>query len=151
MLQQHPRVVPLYVSLMAMEWGLFVWGMERRPSQDWNEAPRIDWRQVGKRERRPRGLWPRDRFMGCLDSGRAGVESRVGWAMLLQSRLSYYNEDWKFCCGLAFLSAPHSAKSWSFAVTFRNNLKLLHSRWIALFLQAVLFGTRTVTRESKRA
>src|ERR1700758_2592546 len=25
MLQQHPRVVPLYVSLMAMEWGLFVW------------------------------------------------------------------------------------------------------------------------------
>src|ERR1700739_3656375 len=65
MLQQHPRVVPLYVSPMAMEWGLFVWGMERRPSQDWNEAPRIDWRQVGKRERRARGLWPRDRFMGC--------------------------------------------------------------------------------------
>ena len=25
MLQQHPQVVPLYLSLMAMEWGLFVW------------------------------------------------------------------------------------------------------------------------------
>src|SRR5437879_8548451 len=24
MLQQHPRVVPLYLSLMAMEWGLFL-------------------------------------------------------------------------------------------------------------------------------
>src|SRR5208283_1856995 len=25
MLQQHPQVVPLYLSLMAMEWGLFIW------------------------------------------------------------------------------------------------------------------------------
>ena len=25
MLQQHPQVVPLYISLIAMEWGLFVW------------------------------------------------------------------------------------------------------------------------------
>ncbi len=25
MLQQHQQVVPLYLSLMAMEWGLFVW------------------------------------------------------------------------------------------------------------------------------
>src|ERR1700755_3207351 len=25
LLQQHPRGVPLYVSLMAMGWGLFVW------------------------------------------------------------------------------------------------------------------------------
>ena len=25
MLQRHPQVVPLYLSLMAMEWGLFVW------------------------------------------------------------------------------------------------------------------------------
>src|SRR4030081_641838 len=25
MLQQHPQVVPLYLSLIAMEWGLFIW------------------------------------------------------------------------------------------------------------------------------
>src|ERR1700757_3861500 len=91
MLQQHPRVVPLYVSLMAMEWGLFVWVWRGGLRKTGTKLRELNWRKVGKRERRPRGLWPRDRFMGCLDSGRAGVESRVGWAMLLQSRLSYYN------------------------------------------------------------
>src|ERR1700687_4364200 len=109
MLQQHPQVVPLYVSLMAMEWGLFVWvwrgGLRKTGTKlreliggKWASAKDCSWTAASRSVYGPLGLWPS--WRGIAGSGSA---------MLRQSRLSYHDEDWKFCCGLAFLSAPDSA------------------------------------------
>ena len=63
---------------------------------------------------------------------------------LTTTRIGNFAVDWRFY-------QRRIAKSWSRGYFQKQFEAFTHSRWIALFLQAVLFGTRTVTRESKRA
>src|ERR1039457_4944712 len=57
--------------------------------------------------------------------------------MQFPSRHICRSERWKFSSGLAFLSVPDSARSGYFQRQFET---FTGNPWIALFLQAVLFG-----------
>jgi hypothetical protein len=85
MLHRHPQVVLLYLSLIAMEWGLVVW------------------RKVDKRQRCARGCWLGAGFMGGLGDRRPGVESlvrcrpcRVHPDFLAATSIGNSPLDWRF-------------------------------------------------------
>jgi membrane protease YdiL (CAAX protease family) len=141
MLRHHPHVVPLYLSLIAMEWGLFtyVWkGGLRRTGTKLSEL-------IG-------GRWAsaQDVLVDCgLALGLWGtwaVIARVwdrsfgaGRAASIQSLLPQRAVEillWMGVCISAGFCEELVFRGY-FQKQFEN---FSHSRWVALFLQAVLFG-----------
>jgi membrane protease YdiL (CAAX protease family) len=141
MLEQHPHVVPLYLSLIAMEWGLFVWvwrGGLRRTGTKLSEL-------IG-------GKWVNAKDV-LVDGGLAfGL-----WAVWTLANMAWYR----------WLGPGHGASIQTYLpqraleillwigvsvsagfceeLVFRGYFQkqfeaLTHSRWVAVFLQAVLFG-----------
>lgn len=100
-LEQHPHVVPLYLSLIVMEWGLlfYVWkGGLRRSGTKLREL-------IGGRWRSPKDV--------AVDAGLA-LGLWTVWMIV---------ERVRFACGLRYPSVPGFAKKWSFAATSKGNLK----------------------------
>jgi membrane protease YdiL (CAAX protease family) len=141
MLQQHPQVVPLYLSLMAMEWGLFVW------------VWRGGLRKTGTKVRELIG----GRWASAKD-----VLVDCGLAFALWGGWTLVDLAWN-----RWLGSGHAASIQTFLpqraleitlwigvcvsagfceeLVFRGYFQkqfeaFTHSRWIALGLQAVLFG-----------
>jgi hypothetical protein len=102
MLQNHRQLVPLYLSLIAMEWGLFVYvwrGGLRRTGTKLSEV-------IG-------GKWGSAKEVS-VDCGLA-LALWAGWRLIEMSwdrwwglgrrppsRLFYRSAPWRFYCGLAF-------------------------------------------------
>jgi len=141
MLQQHPNVVPLYLSLMAMEWGLFVWvwrGGLRRTGTMVGELIGGRWASV------------KDVSVDCgLALGLWAVWTLVertwsrwlgpGHAASIQTFLPRRGLEIALWIGVS-ISAGF-CEELVFRGYFQKQFEVLtHSRWIALFLQALLFG-----------
>jgi membrane protease YdiL (CAAX protease family) len=141
MLQQHPHVVPLYVSLIAMEWGLFVWvwrGGLRKTGTKLRELIGGNWASA------------KDVLVDCglalgLWAGWTLAELAwnrvfgVGHAASIQIYLPQRGLEILLWVGVS-ISAGFCEE-----LVFRGYFQkqfaaLTHSRWIALFLQAALFG-----------
>src|ERR1700676_4326083 len=148
MLQQHPQVVPLYLSLIAMEWGLFVWvwrGGLRKTGTKLRELIGGKWasaKDVLVDCGLALGLWSAWTLAELAWNRGFGV----GHAALIQTFLP--RRGLEILLWWAVPSAPDSPKSWSFAVTFRNNSKLLHTvAGLRCSYRLSCSGSRTVTRE----
>ena len=141
MLQQHPQVVPLYLSLIAMEWGLVVWvwrGGLRRTGTTVRELIGGRWasvRDVSVDCGLALGLWAVwtlvqrtwDRWLG------------PGHAASIQTFLPQRGLEIAFWIGVS-ISAGF-CEELVFRGYFQKQFETFtHSRWIALLLQAVLFG-----------
>ena len=138
---QHPHVVPLYLSLIAMEWGLFVWvwrGGLRKTGTKLSEL-------IG-------GKWASAKDV-LVDCGLAlGVWTAwtlaerawnrgfgVGHAASIQTFLPQRGLEILVWVGVS-ISAGF-CEELVFRGYFQRQFKAFtHSLWIALFLQAVLFG-----------
>jgi uncharacterized protein len=140
-LQQHPHLVPLYLSLIAMEWGLFfyVWkGGLRRSGTKLREL-------IGGRWRSPKdvavdaslaiGLWTVwmsvekgwDRWFGPTHA--ASIQT------FLPRRAS------EILLWVAVSVSAGICEELVFRGYFQRQFEVFtRSRWIALFLQAALFG-----------
>jgi uncharacterized protein len=141
MLQQHPQVVPLYLSLIVMEWGLFVWvwrGGLRRTGTTVSELIGGRWasvKDVSVDCGLALGLWAFwtlvqrtwDRWLG------------PGHAASIQTFLPQRGLEIALWIGVS-ISAGF-CEELVFRGYFQRQFETLtHSRWIALLLQAVLFG-----------
>lgn len=141
MLQQHPQVVPLYLSLIALEWGLFLWvwkGGLRKSGTKLSEL-------IG-------GKWvsARDIAVDCglgLSLWAAWTLIEMGWdrwlgtghAASIQTLLPQRALDILLWIGVS-VSAGF-CEELVFRGYFQRQFEgFTHNRWIALFLQAVLFG-----------
>jgi membrane protease YdiL (CAAX protease family) len=141
MLQQHPNVVPLYLSLIAMEWGLFffVWkgGLHRtgtKPSDliggRWTSA-----RDVLVDAALALGLWG---FWTLLET------SWVRWfgsdrAAAIQTLLP--RRALEILLWIAVSVSAGICEEFVFRGYFQKQFEAFtHSRWIALLLQSLLFG-----------
>jgi membrane protease YdiL (CAAX protease family) len=140
-LQQHPQVVPLYLSLMAMEWGLFVWvwrGGLRRTGTKLSDLIGGRWEST------------KDVLLDCgLALGLWAVWTLVemGWNRWLGPGHAASIQTFLPQRGLEILLWIGVSISAGFCeeLVFRGYFQkqfetFTHSRWIALFLQAVLFG-----------
>lgn len=141
MLQQHPQVVPLYLSLMAMEYGLavFVWkGGLRRTGTRLSEVIGGKWTSA------------KDVLVDC------------GLALGLWSVWELVERSWNHWHGASHAASiqtylPQRAleislwlgvclcAGFSEELVFRGYFQkqfeaFTHSRWLALLLQSVLFG-----------
>jgi membrane protease YdiL (CAAX protease family) len=141
MLQQHPQVVPLYLSLMAMEWGLFVWvwrGGLRGTGTMLRELIGGRWASI------------EDVFVDCgLAIGLWAVWTLVemtwsrwlgrGHAASIQTFLPQRGLEILLWIGVS-ISAVF-CEELVFRGYFQKQFETLtHSRWIASVMQAVLFG-----------
>jgi membrane protease YdiL (CAAX protease family) len=141
MSQQHPNAVPLYLSLIVLEWGLFlyVWrGGLRRTGTKLHELIGGRWASA-KDVLVDFGLALA--FWGiCLLIDRAwGHWSGNGHAASIQTLLPQRALEIILWVGLS-LSAGF-CEELVFRGYFQKQFETFaHSRWIALFLQAVLFG-----------
>jgi membrane protease YdiL (CAAX protease family) len=140
-LQHHPQVVPLYVSLIAMEWGLFVWVWRaglRRTGTTVRELIGGRWTSV------------KDVSVDCgLAFGLWAVWTLVertwnrwlgpGHAASIQTFLPRRGLEILLWIGVS-ISAGF-CEELVFRGYFQRQFETFtHSRWIALLLQAVLFG-----------
>ena len=141
MLQQHPQVVPLYLSLMAMEWGLFVWvwrGGLRRTGTKLSELIGGRWASVKDvlvDGGLALGLWGGWTLVEMAWNRWLGPGPAASIQTLLPQRALEI---------LLWIGVSISAgfcEELVFRGYFQKQFETLtHSRWIALFLQAVLFG-----------
>jgi membrane protease YdiL (CAAX protease family) len=141
MFEHHPQVVPLYLSLIAMEWGLFVWvwrGGLRETGTTVSELMGGRWASV------------KDVSVDCgLALGLWAVWSLIertwdrwlgpGRAASIQNFLPQRGLEIALWIGVS-VSAGF-CEELVFRGYFQKQFEVFtHSRWIALFLQAVLFG-----------
>jgi uncharacterized protein len=140
MLQQHPRVVPLYLSLIAMEWGLFyyVWKGLRSSGTKLRDLIGGQWksaRDVVVDAGLAVGLWAvwiviekvLDRWFGAAHA--ASIKT-----LLPQRAIEIFL--WIGVC----ISAGF-CEELVFRGYFQKQFEgFTHSRWIALVLQSLLFG-----------
>jgi uncharacterized protein len=140
-LQRHPQVVPLYLSLMAMEWGLFVWVWRDGLCKTGTKLREL----IG-------GKWAsaRDVFIDCglaLGLWAAWTLVELAWnrgfgsghAASIQTFLPQRGLEILLWIGVS-ISAGF-CEELVFRGYFQKQFEAFtHSRWIALFLQAVLFG-----------
>ena len=141
MLQQHPQLVPFYLSLIAMEWGLFVWvwrGGLRKTGTTVSELIGGRWASI------------RDVLVDCgLALGLWVIWTLVemAWkrwlgpshAASIQTFLPQRAVEIVLWIGVS-ISAGF-CEELVFRGYFQKQFEVFtHSRWIALFLQAVLFG-----------
>jgi uncharacterized protein len=142
MLQQHPQVVLLYLSLMAMEWGLFVWvwrGGLRKTGTKLRELIGGKWasaRDVLVDCGIALGLWSVWNVAELAWNRAFGV----GHAASIQTFLPQRGLEILLWVGVS-VSAGF-CEELVFRGYFQKQFETFtRSRWIALFLQAVLFGT----------
>ena len=141
MLQQHPQVVPLYLSLMAMEWGLFLWvwrGGLRKTGTKLRELIGGKWvsaKDVLVDCGLALGLWAAWTLAELAWNRGFGV----GHAASIQTFLPQRGLEILLWVGVS-ISAGF-CEELVFRGYFQKQFEAFtHSRWIALFLQAVLFG-----------
>jgi membrane protease YdiL (CAAX protease family) len=140
MLQQHSSMVPLYLSLLAMEWGLFLYVRKGLLLRGFSVRELVGGRWTSARgvlldfilALGIWGLWTLiqllwDRWSGPSHAAsiqillpRGGVETMLWIAVSVSAGI---------CEELAFRGYFQ-----------RQFATLAHSRWIALFIQAALFG-----------
>jgi uncharacterized protein len=140
-LQQHPHVVPLYLSLIAMEWGLFlyVWkGGLRRSGTTLRELIGGRWgsvKDVAVDAGLALGLWTVwiivekgwDRWVG------------LGHAASIQTFLPRRASEILLWVGVSVSAGV--CEELVFRGYFQRQFEVFtRSKWIALFLQAALFG-----------
>ncbi len=140
MLQQHPHVVPLYLSLIVMEWGLFyfVWKGLCRSGTKLSELVGGRWanaKEVLVDASLALGLWAiwilvervMDRWLGS------------GHAASIQTLLPQRVVEILLWIGVSISAGI--CEELVFRGYFQRQFHAYtHSRWVALFLQAVLFG-----------
>jgi CAAX protease family protein len=141
MLQQHQHVVPLYLSLIVMEWGLFyfVWkGGLGRTGTKLSELVGGRWanaKEVLVDARLALGLWAIWMFVERVMDRWLGLGHAVSIQTLLPQRVVE---------NLLWIGVSISAgicEELVFRGYFQRQFHAYtHSRWVALFLQAVLFG-----------
>jgi membrane protease YdiL (CAAX protease family) len=141
MLQQHPQVAPLYLSLIAAEWGLFYWvwkGGLRRTGTKIGDL-------IGGRWSSPKDVLTDFGIAIVLWGGWSLVERAgdrlmgPGHAASIQTLLPQRALEIVLWIGVS-ISAGF-CEEFVFRGYFQRQFQALsHSRWIALFLQAVLFG-----------
>ena len=141
MLGQHPRLVPLYFSLIALEWGLFVYvwrGGLRRTGTKLNELIGGKWTNA------------KDVLLDCgLALGLWAVWKLVetawnrwlgpGHAASIQAMLPHRAVEILLWIGVS-ISAGFCEELVFRGYFLKQFEAFAHSRWVALFLQAVLFG-----------
>ncbi len=141
MLQHHPQMVPIYLSLMAMEWGLvlYVWrGGLRRTGTQLSEVIGGKWTNA------------KDVLVDCglaLGLSATWKLAEMAWnrwlgaghAASIQSYLPQRALEILLWIGVS-ISAGF-CEELVFRGYFQKQFEsFTHSRWLALFLQAVLFG-----------
>jgi membrane protease YdiL (CAAX protease family) len=139
MLQQHPQVVLLYLSIIAMEYGLFVYvwkGGLRRTGTKLSDL-------IGGRWASPKHVLV-DLGLAVALWGLWSAIERVhyfgtGHAASIQTFLPQRALEVFIWIGVS-ISAGFSEELVFRGYFQRQFQTLTHSRWIALFLQAVLFG-----------
>jgi membrane protease YdiL (CAAX protease family) len=140
-LRQHPQVVPLYLSLMAMEWGLFVWvwrGGRRKTRTKLRELIGGKWasaKDVLVDCGLALGLWA----AWILAERAWNLGFGVGHAASIQTFLPQRGLEILLWVGVS-ISAGF-CEELVFRGYFQKQFETFtHSRWIALLLQAALFG-----------
>jgi membrane protease YdiL (CAAX protease family) len=140
-LHQHPQVVPLYLSLIAMEWGLVVWvwrGGLRRTGTKLGELVGGRWasaKDVFVDCGLALGLWTLWKLVEMAWNRWLGP----GHAASIQTFLPQRGLEIPLWIGVS-ISAGF-CEELVFRGYFQRQFEALtHSRWIALSLQAVLFG-----------
>jgi len=141
MLHQHPQMVPLYLSLIALEWGLFlyVWrGGLRRTGTSLREL-------IGGRWASPRdvlvdcglaiGLWTVWSVVETLWDRWSGPAHAASIQTLLPQRA------FEILLWIGVSISAGICEEFVFRGYFQRQFQAYsHSRWIALLLQAMLFG-----------
>ena len=140
-LQQHPEVVPLYISLIAMEWGLviYVWraGL-RKTGTKLSELIGGKWanaKDVLKDGGLAIGVWAVWMLVQTAWVRWLGPEH----AASIQTYLPQRAMEIVLWIGVS-ISAGFCEELVFRGYFQRQFQTFTHSRWIALFLQAVLFG-----------
>ena len=138
---QHPQVLSLYLSLIAMEWGLFVWvwrGGLRRTGTKLSELIGGSWtsaKDILVDCGLALGLWA----VWTLAERAWNRGFGVGHAASIQTFLPQRGLEILLWVGVS-ISAGF-CEELVFRGYFQKQFEAFtHSRWIALFLQAVLFG-----------
>jgi uncharacterized protein len=140
-LQQHSTLVPLYLSLIALEWGLFVWvwrGGLRRTGTNLGALIGGNWttaKDVLVDCGLAFGLWAVWTFVSTAWDRSFGP----GHAASIQTYLPQRVLEILLWVGVS-ISAGFSEEL-VFRGYFQKQFEAFaHSKWIALFLQAALFG-----------
>jgi uncharacterized protein len=141
MLQQHPNVVPLYLSAIAMEWGLFVYvwrGGLRRTRTKLSKLIGGRWasaRDVVVDIGLALGLWTTWTLVEIAWNRSRGSVHAASIQALLPRHTS------EILLWIAVSISAGICEEMTFRGYFQKQFEVFtHSRWIALFLQAVLFG-----------
>jgi membrane protease YdiL (CAAX protease family) len=140
-LQQHPNVVPLYLSLIAMEWGLFVYvwkGGLRRTGTKLSELIGGRWasaKDVLVDAALALGLWAAWTILGTAWTRWLGPEHAASIQVLLPQRAL------EILLWIAVSISAGICEEFVFRGYFQKQFEAFtHRRWIALFLQSLLFG-----------
>jgi membrane protease YdiL (CAAX protease family) len=141
MLQHHRQLVPLYLSLIAMEWGLFVYvwrGGLRRTGTKLSEVIGGKWgsaKEVGADCGLALALWAGWRLIEMSWNRGWGP----GQAASIQTFLPQRAVEILLWIGVSISAGV--CEELVFRGYFQKQFEALaHSRWAAFFLQAVLFG-----------
>jgi len=141
MLQHHPQMVPIYLSAIVMEWGLFVWvwrGGLRRTGTKLSELIGGKWvnaKDVLVDCSLALGLWGTWTLAEMAWNRWLGV----GHAASIQTYLPQRTLEILVWIGVS-ISAGF-CEELVFRGYFQKQFEsFTHSRWLALFLQAALFG-----------
>jgi uncharacterized protein len=141
MLEQHTPLVPLYLSLIVMEWGLFVWvwrGGLRRTGTKLREVIGGKWtnaKDVLVDGGLALGLWAVWTLVETAWNRWLGL----GHAASIRTYLPQRALEILLWIGVS-ISAGF-CEELVFRGYFQKQFETFtHSRWVALFLQAVLFG-----------
>lgn len=141
MLQQHPNVVPLYLSATAMEWGLFVYvwrGGLRRTGTKLSELIGGRWasaKDVLVDIGLALGLWSTWTLVEIAWNRWRGPVHAASIQTLLPRRAL------EILLWIAVSISAGICEEMAFRGYFQKQFEVFtHSRWAALFLQAVLFG-----------
>lgn len=141
MLQQHPHLLPIYLSALVMEWGLFLWvwrGGLRRTGTQLSEVIGGKWasaKDVLVDCGLALGTWgPLTLFVRAWDRLLGN-----GHAASIQTYLPQRALEILVWIGVSISAGI--CEELVFRGYFQKQFEsFTHSRWIALFLQAALFG-----------
>ncbi|HEV1995924.1 MAG TPA: CPBP family intramembrane glutamic endopeptidase [Candidatus Acidoferrum sp.] len=140
-LQQHPHVAPLYFYLIAMEWGLFVYvwkGGLRRTGTKLSELIGGRWtsaREVLVDAALALGLWGIWTLLEMIWVRRLGPDHAASIQTLLPRHAL------EILLWIAVSISAGICEEFVFRGYFQKQFEAFtHRKWIALFLQSVLFG-----------
>jgi uncharacterized protein len=140
MLQQHPQVVPLYLSLIAMEWGLFFYVRKglRRTGTKVSELIGGRWtsaKDVVVDAALALGLW------GIWMLAQMGWDRRFGASHAASINTLLPQRAFEILLWIGVCISAGFCEEFIFRGYFQKQFEAFtHTKWIALLLQSVLFG-----------